>query len=100
MSPFRVTYAGTAPDPGFYSWAYGRAAVIADAGSVMLGLSAACRTRPFPEGFGISGPMEAGLEVHWLMPGTGIYLTGIVSGEFDSPDNYYINAGGGIGIIY
>ena len=70
-----------------------------DAGPTMIGVSTALRTTTFDEGFSIDYPLSAGIELHWLIPGTGMFITGIVSGEFNSADNYYINAGGGIGII-
>lgn len=100
VSPFRVSYPST-KNAGFYIWGYGRAALLLDLGPTMVGISTAVRTTPFTEGLSIDFdyPLSAGAELHWLIPGTGIFITGIVSGEFSSPDNYYINAGGGVGII-
>ena len=98
VSPVKVSYSST-PDPGFYIWGYGRAALLLDMGATMIGVSAALRTTTFDEGISIDYPFSAGIELHWLIPGTGMFITGIVSGEFSNPDNYYINAGGGIGII-
>ena len=98
VSPYKVSYTST-PDPGFYIWGYGRAALLLDVGSTMIAVSAAVRTDTFDEGFTIDYPFSAGVELHWLIPGTGMFITGIVSGEFNSVDNYYINAGGGVGII-
>jgi len=80
-------------------WAYGRTAVLLDLGSAMIGISAAFRTTNFDRGFSIDYPFSTGIELNYLIPGTGIFITGIVSGEFSSPDSYYINAGGGMGII-
>jgi hypothetical protein len=98
VSPFRVSYPST-KNTGFYIWGYGRAALLLDVGPTMIGVSTAVRTAPFTEGFSIDYPLSAGAELHWLIPGTGIFITGIVSGEFNSSDDYYINAGGGVGII-
>ncbi len=98
LSPFRVSYTDT-PDPGFYVWGYGRAGLQMDMGSTVIALSGALRTKPFSEGFSLDYPFSAGAEIHWLVPGTGIFISGTVSGEFSSMDNYYINAGGGIGLI-
>ena len=98
VSPFRVSYPST-KNTGFYIWGYGRAALLLDVGATMVGVSGAVRTTPFSEGFSIDCPFSAGVELHWLIPGTGIFITGIVSGEFNSSENYYINTGGGVGII-
>jgi hypothetical protein len=98
VSPFKVSYTDT-PDPGFYIWGYGRAALLLDLGPIMAGVSAAVRTTTFTEGFSIDYPLSAGAEIHLLIPGTGIFITGIVSGEFRSMSDFYINAGGGVGII-
>ncbi|MDA3941418.1 MAG: PEGA domain-containing protein [Spirochaetia bacterium] len=99
LSPFRVTYDGSDYDPGFYIWGYGRAAVIFDIGSAMLGLSTAMRITPYKFSISNNNPISAGIELNWLIPGTGIFITGIVSGEYGSSNYYYINAGGGIGLI-
>lgn len=98
VSPYKVSYTSK-PDPGFYIWGYGRAALLLDIGATMIGVSAALRTTTFDEGFAIDYPFSAGLELHWLIPGTGMFITGVVTGEFSTPDDYYINAGGGVGII-
>ncbi len=99
LSPFRVSYDGTSYDPGFYTWGYGRAAVVLDIGPAMLGISTAYRLTPYDLDINNNNPLSAGIELNYLIPGTGIFITGIVSGEFSSMDNYYINAGGGIGLI-
>ncbi len=98
ISPFRVSYTET-PPVGFYAWGYGRAALQLDIGSTVIAVSAAIRTKPFSEGFSPDYPFSAGAEIHWLIPGTGIFISGIVSGEFTDSNNYYINAGGGVGLI-
>jgi len=98
VSPYGISYSGTS-DPGFYIWAYGRTAVLIDLGPAMIGISAAFRSTSFDKGFSIDYPFSTGVELNYLIPGTGMFITGIISGEFSSPDNYYINAGGGIGII-
>ena len=97
VSPYGVVYPGTT-DLGFYIWAYGKTAVILDWGPVMIDISASFRTTSFDRGFSIDYPFSTGIELNYLIPGTGMFVTGIVSGEFRGSDNY-INAGGGIGII-
>ncbi len=99
LSPFRISYDGTDYDPGFYTWGYGRAAVLMDIGPAMLGISTAVRITPYNLDINSDNPLSAGVELNWLIPGTGIFITGIISGEFSSMENYYINAGGGIGFI-
>ena len=99
LSPFRVSYNGTDYDAGLYTWGYGRAAIIFDAGPAMLGISTALRLTPYNMEINDDNPLSAGIELNWLIPGTGIFITGIVSGEFSSTDNFYINAGGGVGLI-
>ena len=98
VSPYGISYSGTT-DLGFYIWAYGKTAVILDLGPAMIGISAAFRTTSFNKGVNLDYPFSAGVELNYLIPGTGMFITGIVSGEFSSSDNYYVNAGGGIGII-
>ncbi len=99
LSPFRISYDGTDYDPGVYTWGYARAAVVMDIGPAMLGISTAMRLTPYDLEINSNNPMSAGLELNYLIPGTGIFITGIVSGEFSSMENFYINAGGGIGLI-
>jgi len=99
LSPFRISYDETDYDPGFYPWGYGRAALIFDIGPAMLGISTAVRITPYTIEINSDNPLSAGLELNYIIPGTGIFITGIVSGEFSSMTNYYINAGGGIGLI-
>ncbi|RKX86730.1 MAG: hypothetical protein DRP58_04060 [Spirochaetes bacterium] len=98
LSPFRVTYEGSSYNSGFYYWGYGRAALIFDIGSAMLGFSTAMRITPYNLTINDYNPISAGVELNYLIPGTGIFITGTVSGEFGLSD-YYINAGGGIGLI-
>ena len=98
VSPYGISYSGIS-EPGFYMWAYGRTAVLIDLGPAMMGISAAFRSTSFDKEFSIDYPFSTGIELNYLIPGTGMFITGIVSGEFSSPDHYYINAGGGVGII-
>lgn len=99
LSPFRISYDESDYNTRFYTWGYGRAALLLDLGSAMLGISTAVRITPYNLEIGSNNPLSAGIELNWLIPGTGIFVTGIISGEFSSMENYYINAGGGIGLI-
>ncbi len=100
VSPYRVSSSNTDYSSGFYVFAYGRGAVILDLNSVWIGLSGAVRTIPFDRGLEIDTPFSAGGEVNWIIPGTGIVLSGFVTADIDSRSEYYINAGGAAGIIY
>jgi hypothetical protein len=101
ISPLRVYYgSGPAPEPGFYSWAYARAGLLLDASPFSFGLSASLRSLPFNEGFGLDLPVQAALEAHLLIPGTVLYLSLALAGEFSGPTNYYLMGGGGLGIIH
>lgn len=85
------------PD-GIYG--YGRCAVIADFGSAWAGLSGVLRTSITTDGVEIDYPAAAGAEFHWILPGTGIILSAYISGEFDPDAGYYLNSGGGLGLIH
>lgn len=102
VAPYPATYA-TAPSsisPTF--WGYARGGLFLDFGSLVTGVSAALRTEPFDQGFGLAQvPLAAGWEVHWLIPGTQLVLTGAVAGEY-SPDptiGFYGMAGAGVGFV-
>jgi len=82
-----------------YIWGYGRAAVFADIGAFTAGLSTAFRTKPFAEGFGIHLPAALGGELHVLIPGTQLLVSLGLGMELSSVSNFYIMAGGGLGII-
>lgn len=100
FSPFRVSYAGDPPAPsGLSVWGYAKTGLYLDYGSFVAGLSAAFRSSPFSEGFRLDLPVQAGLELHWMVPGTSLYLSGELAGEFSGPDDFYLMAGGGLGFI-
>lgn len=101
VSPFRVSYEEAPPAPsGLSVWGYAKAGLYLDYGSFVAGLSAAFRSGPFSEGFGLELPVQAGLELHWMIPGTSLYLSGEVAGEFAGTDEFYLMAGGGLGFIH
>ncbi len=102
LSLWEVSDPGAAtvwPDPSFTAWAYLKAGVALSLGSWSLGLSAAARTLPFTRGFGLDLPFQAGLEAHWMIPGTQAFLTALFIAEFgDGGANNY-GAGGGLGLL-
>jgi hypothetical protein len=89
--------------PSLVSWLYLRGGLLADIGSVTTGLSATVRTQPLQGGFpalGSSFPFQLGAEVHWLVPGSHVFVSGIVASEFDNISSYYFMGGGGLGFLY
>ncbi len=93
-----VPYSQT-PSPS--SWLYVRAGLLLDFGSVTGGLSLGARTEPL--GFAVPAiafPFQAGAEVHWLIPGTHLLLSGVFIGEVDSTASYYFLGGGGLGFLF
>ncbi len=99
VSPFQVSAdKGTSPT-GWNLWGYARGGLVFEAGALWTALSASMRTRPFKEGFAPDYPVSAGWEVNWILPNTGIILSGYLTGAFDPEKGYYLNAGGGVGVI-
>ena len=100
ISPYTVSYVpGAVQDWSIDLWMYGRAGILMEFGPLSVGLSGAVRTTPFTSGFRIDLPFSAAAEVHWLIPGTQIVLSGYLAGEYAATNNYYVMGGGGIGII-
>ena len=100
VSPYRVSYTDNVYPAGIYFYAYGRGGVILDFGPLWLGLSGAVRTIFTSGGINIDYPAAAGGELHWMLPGTGIIISGYISGETDPDSGYFINAGGSLGFIH
>lgn len=102
-SLYKPTYTGIVSDKAFYIWGYAKSGLLFDFGSLSVGLSAAFRTRQLTESFTIQNPFEfpasAGIEVHWILPGTQFVITGALAGEYTSVDNYYFMGGAGVGLI-
>ncbi len=99
LSPYRVSVGNEAYPAGFYLYGYGRGAVILDFGSAWMALSGALRTTYRDGGIADDYPAYAGGELHWILPGTGIIVSGFISGEMDPASGYFINAGGSVGLI-
>ena len=88
---------------GPVAWMYIRAGILLDLGSVTAGVSASTRTQQLPGGYAFLSspiPFEAGAEIHWLVPGTRLMLSGIFAGEYQDSNNYYFMGGGGLGFLY
>ncbi len=111
LSPFQVSYQGSlesssstgssSGQPALSSWGYGRLGLMLDFGSIMSGLSASIRTLPFSDGLGLDPvPLEAGWELHWLLPNSNLVVTAAAAGEFSPSLGYYLMAGAGIGLLH
>ena len=85
---------------GWTPYAYGRIGLLADVGAVTTGLSAAFRSLPLTTGFSVDLPMQAGAEIHWVIPGTSVAVSGFAAGEFESLRDFYVMGGGGFGILF
>jgi hypothetical protein len=100
LSLWEVTGASTVwPDPSFTAWAYLKAGAALALGPWSLGLSAAARTLPFTAGFGLDLPLETGLELHWMIPGTQAFLSAAFIAEFGGEGSVDFGAGGGLGLL-
>ena len=100
LSLWEVSYSDPDwPEPSFTAWAYAKAGVALDLNPWTIGLSLSARTLPFARGFGVDLPVQAGLEVHWMIPGTQLFLTGALTGEAAGIDSWYLSAGLGLGLL-
>jgi hypothetical protein len=101
--PYRYLPDGITVDQSAVAWLYIRAGVMLDLGSITAGVSASTRTEPLPGGVAFLAtpvPFAAGAEVHWLVPGTHLMLSGIIAGEYEDDANYYFMGGAGLGFLY
>lgn len=99
-----VTYAPDLPANAWTSIVYLRPGVVADIGSVTLGVSAALRSTPLTGPAAaqpaIQTPVQAGAEVHWIVPGSSVVLSGFAAGEFERADAFYLMGGLGVGVLF
>ena len=104
LSPGQVTYdpddAGTAGAAGWDAWMYGRIGTMYETPAWSIGVSAAVRTTPFGRTFGIDLPLAAALEGHVVVPGTSLFLSGMVATEARDFDDFYVVGGGSIGFLF
>jgi hypothetical protein len=103
ISPWSVSYDPSREfvfsDPAFTVFAYGRGGLILDLNPVILGFSASARTLPFDRGFGLDLPVQCALEVHWMLPGTQLFLSFEAAAELRALRSFYFMAGGGLGLL-
>ncbi|GAB6090793.1 PEGA domain-containing protein [Spirochaeta dissipatitropha] len=85
-------------------WAYGRAALLADAGSITAAISTAVRTTPFGAGWAegdiISWPLSSAAEIHWQIPETSLVLSAAGLLRQHPDDGWYMSAGGGLQVMF
>jgi hypothetical protein len=101
--PYLFQADGVTPLFGPVAWLYLRAGILLDLGPVTAGISASTRTQRLPGGYSFLStpiPFEAGAEIHWLLPGTRLLLSGIFAGEYQDSNNYFFMGGGGLGFLY
>jgi hypothetical protein len=83
------------------AWMYWRAGLMLDTGAFVAGISASARSNPLPDGFlSIDLPVQAGLELHLLLPGTHILVGGVLAGEFEGPTEWYLMGGISLGVLF
>jgi hypothetical protein len=100
--PYRSDASG-APISGGVTWLYIRTGALLDLGSFSTGISLSTRTQPLPGGVGFLGspvPFQLGAEVHWLIPGSRLFISAIIAGEYENSANYYFMGGAGLGFLY
>ncbi len=82
-------------------WLYWKAGLMLDTGSLVAGVSASARSLPLPGGFfTIALPVQAGIEVHWLLPDTHVLLGAAFAGEFESQTSLYWMGGISLGLLF
>ena len=101
ISPWQVSYSDSGGQQPFpYVWMYGKGGILFDNGPVVAGLSVAFRSIPFSQGFQLDLPFQSAAELHLLLPGTQLFLSLAAAGEFRSVDDFYLMAGGGLGLLF
>ncbi len=93
----------TPPSRAFgYGWMYGRFGLLLDLSPLIAGASLSLRSLrfdQFEDGFAVDLPLQTALEVHWLFPGTQLFLSAAVAGEIRHFQDYYLIGGFGLGIL-
>ena len=97
VSPWTVSYDTPLDfEPEWSVWLYGRAGLLWDTGSWRFGLSAALRSAPLKEGLIPDFPFQGGLELHWLVPNTQLYLSAALAAELGSDEDFFVGVGLGL----
>ena len=88
------------PDKTFYSWLYGRAGLLYEKQRWGIGASGAVRSAPFSSGFKMQLPFSLGAEAYSILFGSNLFITGEITAEIASIDNFYISGGFGTGVLF
>ena len=100
LTPAPIAYDSISPPNEWTPYAYARIGALADLAGVTTGLSASFRTLPLHGGWGFDLPIQAGAELHWVLPGSSLVVTAFAAGEFESVTDFYVMGGGGFGILF
>ena len=90
---------GASRDPALTSWLYLRAGLLLDFGQIVAGVSGSARTSPFgsvPLGIGL--PVQAGAEMHWLIPNTHLLVSGAPRGRVQQRGGFLPHGRSGAGL--
>jgi hypothetical protein len=99
--PYPEGLEATWRDPRITTWLYLRGGLLLDFGQIVGGLSVSARTSPlFVDPFGIAPRVQAGAEIHWLIPSSHLILSGILAAEVSGLSDLYLMGGGGLGFLY
>ena len=100
LTPAEVTYGPVLPENSLGAIGYLKAGALLDLGTLTVGASAALRSGRLGSGLALDLPFQAGVEVHWLLPGTSVGLTGFAAAEIESAADFYIMSGIGLGFLF
>ena len=102
-SPARPIYSeadAAGAGSGWDAWAYARIGAMYERPGWSVGASAALRSMPFGEGFGIDLPMQAALEGRVIIPGSSVFVSGVLAGELAAVNDFYLVGGGSLGVVF
>jgi hypothetical protein len=102
-SPARPVYSeadAAEAGSGWDAWAYARMGAMYEQPGWSVGASAALRSTPFSEGFGIHLPWQAALEGRFIIPGSSVFVSGVLAGEFAAVNDFYLVGGGSLGVVF
>ena len=93
---------GDTQDAPWEGWAYLRAALFVDFGSIVASASAALRTEPFDSGLALATdlPLKVGADIHFLIPDTLLYVGAAGLLELSDASDYFLQGGVGVGLLF
>jgi hypothetical protein len=89
-------------EPGVEAWAYGRAGILLDYGTLVASASVALRTAPFSAGLTLAEqlPLKAAADVHWMVPQTLLYIGAAAQLELTNAADYFLEGGVSLGLLF